>query len=125
MRIYAGRTFMFATRPGGIPHLWIVVTEPSGTPAEVAIVSLSSEGPGKDTTVRLSPGDHPFIWKPTIVFYPDAQLRNVQDIENDVRNAAATFHDDCSEALLETIRQGLLDSPFTPRRLKAYVRARM
>jgi hypothetical protein len=65
---------MFSHRPGGIPHLWIVVTEPSGTPAQVAIVSLSSEAPGKDMTVRLGIGDHPFIRKPTIVFYPDTNL---------------------------------------------------
>lgn len=124
MRIYAGRTFLFAHKLGGVPHLWIVVTEPAGNPAEVAVVGLSSEGPGKDMTVRLGPGDHPFIRKPTIVFYPDAHLRPVQEIVNAVRNADATFHDDCSEDLLETIRQGLLDSPFTPRRLKAYVRDR-
>lgn len=124
MRIYAGRTFLFAHRPGGVRHLWIVVTEPSGTPPDVAVVSLSSESPGKDMTVRLGPGDHPFIHKPTIVFYPDVQLRAVQDIENDIRSAAATFHDDCSEDLLEIIRRGLLDSPATPRRMKAYVRER-
>jgi hypothetical protein len=125
MRIYAGRTFMFADRPGGIPHLWIVVTEPAGVPAEVAIVGLSSDAPGKDRTVCLDVGDHPFIRKPTIVFYPDAHVRPVHQIESAVRNADATFHDDCSEDLLESIRQGLLDSPATPRRVKAYVRERI
>lgn len=125
MRVYAGRTFTFAHIPGGIPHLWIVVTEPSGNPAEVVIVGLSSDGADKDRTVQLDPRDHRFITKPTIVFYPDAHRRAVRDIENDVRNADATFHDDCSEALLETIRQGLLDSPATDRRLKTYVRERI
>jgi hypothetical protein len=122
VKVYAGRTFIFANRPGGIPHLWIVVTEPAGTPPEVVIVGLSSEAPGKDLTVRLRVGDHPFIRKPTIVFYPDAHLKRVEDIVNAVRNADATFHDDCSEDLLERIRRGLLDSPATPRRVKAYVR---
>lgn len=124
MKVYAGRTFIFANIPGGIPHLWIVVTEPSGSPPEVVIVALSSDSEGKDRTVQLGPRDHPFITKPSIVFYPDAHRRSVRDIENDVRNADATFHSDCSESLLEAIRQGLLDSPATPRRLKAYVRER-
>lgn len=34
MKIYAGRTYMFAHVQGGVPHLWIVVTEPFGNPAE-------------------------------------------------------------------------------------------
>ncbi|HET7233998.1 MAG TPA: hypothetical protein VFJ16_28560 [Longimicrobium sp.] len=123
MKVYAGRTFMYPN--GGIPHLWIVVTEPSGTPAEVVIVSLSSEKAGKDATVKLGPGDHPFIRKPTVVFYPDTRLMPVQSIINEVQNAQATFHADCSEDLLDRVRQGLLASPATPRRLKAYVRERI
>jgi hypothetical protein len=122
VKVYAGRTFIFAHKAGGIPHLWIVVTEPSGTPAEVVIVALSSEEPGKDMTVRLNVGEHAFIRKPTIVFYLDAHIKPVDDIVSAVRNAEATFHDDCSEELLERVRQGLLDSPATPRRVKAYVR---
>jgi hypothetical protein len=125
MKIYAGRTFTLANYPGGIPHLWIVVTEPSGTPAEVAIVSLTSDRPGKDPTVRLGSADHPFIRKPTVVFYPDTRIMAVAAIEGEVNNAGATFHDDCSEGLLERVRQGLLNSPFTPRRLKDYVRGRI
>ena len=125
MKIYAGRTFTLANYPGGIPHLWIVVTEPSGTPAEVAIVSLTSDRPGKDSTVRLGPADHPFIRKPTVVFYPDTRIMAVGAIEGEVNSAGATFHGDCSEALLERVRQGLLSSPFTPRRLKDYVRGRI
>jgi hypothetical protein len=123
MKVYAGRTFMYPD--GGIPHLWIVVTEPSGTPPEVAIVSLSSANKGKDPTVRLGPGDHPFIRKPTIVFYPDTRLIAVGVIESEVASAHATFHDDCSEALLQAVREGLLASPFTPRRMKSYGRDRI
>lgn len=123
MKVYAGRTFTYPD--GGIPHLWIVVTDPSGTPPEVAIVSLSSDKPGKDDTVKLGPGDHPFIRKPTVVFYPDTRLMPVQAIISEIRNAQANFHADCSEDLLERVRQGLLASPATPRRMKAYVRGRI
>jgi hypothetical protein len=114
VKVYAGRTFTFAHRAGGIPHLWIVVTEPSGAPPGVAIVGLSSEAPGKDMTVRLRVGNHPFIRKPTVVFYPDAHIKPVEEITNAVRNALATFDDDCSEDLLEKFGRGFL----TPRRLR-------
>jgi hypothetical protein len=75
--------------------------------------------------VKLGPGDHPFIRKPTVVFYPDTRLMPVETIINEVKNGQASFHTDCSEALLELVRQGLLTSPATPRRLKAYVRERI
>lgn len=74
--------------------------------------------------MQLAPRDHRFIDEPTIVFCPDAHRRAVQDIEPDVCNANATFHDDCPGVLLETIRQGPRDSPTTSRRLKTYVRER-
>ena len=123
MKVYAGRTFIYPD--GGIPHLWIVVTEPSGTPADVAIVSVTSHRPGKDATVRLGPGDHPFIHKPSVVFFPDTRVMPVQAIVSEVQNAQASFHDDCSEDLLERVRHGLLASPATPRRMKEYVRDRI
>jgi hypothetical protein len=123
MKVYAGRTFLYPD--GGIPHLWIVVTEPSGTPPEVAIVSISSDRLGKDDTVKLGPGDHPFIRKPSVVFFPDTRVMPVQAIVSEVQNAQATFHDDCSEDLLERVRDGLLASPATPRRMKEYVRGRI
>lgn len=123
MKVYAGRTFMYPD--GGIPHLWIVVTEPSGASPEVVIVSLSSERARKDDTVKLGTGDHPFIRKPTVVFYPDTRLMAVQAIISEIQNGQASFHADCSEDLLERVRQGLLASPATPRRMKAYVRERI
>jgi hypothetical protein len=119
MKVYAGRTFTYPD--GGIPHLWIVVTEPSGSPPEVAIVSLSSDRPGKDGTVKLAPGDHPFIRKPTVVFYADTRVMHVRSIADEVANGRADFHADCSEELLERVRAGVLASPATPRRMKAYV----
>jgi hypothetical protein len=115
MKIYAGRTFMRANAPGKTPHLWIVLTEPSGNPATVAVVNLTSDAPDKDATVRLGRGDYPFIRKPTVVFYAMGQIIDASTIEDDVQAARATFHDDCSEDLLETVRQGVLASKFASR----------
>jgi hypothetical protein len=60
-----------------------------------------------------------------VVFYADTRLMPVQAIISEGRNAQASFHADCSEDLLERVRQGLLASPATPRRMKAYVRERI
>lgn len=113
------------TRPGGRPHLWVVLTEPAGVPSQVAIVSFSSDDGRKDRTVRLGPRDHPYIWKPTIAFYTDTQIYDVAALEAAVATGLATFHDDCTEDLLETLRQGALDSPETPRREKRYIQERI
>jgi hypothetical protein len=109
--------------PGGREHLWVVITEPSGRPPEVVIASFSTDYPDKDQTVKLGPDAHPFITRNTIVFYPDATIILVEEIVARVNNKYASFHDDCSEDLLETVAQGLLNSPFTPRRVKSYGRA--
>lgn len=105
-------------------HLWIVLTEPHGDSPEVAIVSLTTKRPGSDLTTVLKPGDHPFIKHETVVSYADARivqagaLLSFLALQRDARN------DDCPDELLARIRQGLLDSPFTPNKIKDYCRAR-
>jgi hypothetical protein len=124
VKVYAGRTILMVTRTGGKEHLWIVATEPFGSAGEVVIVSLTTDRPDKEQTVRLSPSDHPFIRWPTIVFFTDAQLKPVDEIIALIRKGEATFHDDCSEELLQAIIDGLLASPNTPRRVKRIVSER-
>ena len=42
-------------------HLWVVLSDPIGNPAQVVLVSLSTLREGADTTVVISPGEHPFV----------------------------------------------------------------
>jgi hypothetical protein len=101
-------------------HLWIVVTEPYGKPSEVVIVNLTTRRDGSDLTVILKPGDRAFIKHETVVNYSDARivqagaLLSFLALQRDARN------DDCSGELLARIKQGLLDSPFTPNKVKTY-----
>jgi hypothetical protein len=104
-------------------HLWIVLTDPHGDPPEVVMVSLTTKRPGSDPTTVLEPGDHPFVKHETVVSYADARIVQagalvaILALRRDARN------DDCSDGLLARIRQGLLDSPFTPNKIKDYCRA--
>jgi|SRR5918999_108226 hypothetical protein len=122
--IYAGRTIELPKTSGGIPHLWIVVTDPEGNPPEVVIVNLTTRQIDSDTTVVLNVGDHRYIRHETVVFYADARFAKTAGIEAISRFPGYGYHDDCSAKLLSTVRQGLLDSADTPKKIKEYCKVR-
>jgi hypothetical protein len=102
-----------------ISHLWLVITEPFGSPPRVIIVGLTTQRDGSDTTVVLTPADHTFIKHPTIVFYADAREVEANLLERLVALDQSRLHaDPGSDALLMRIRDGLLESSFTPRKIK-------
>ena len=112
---------IFLETPGrySISHLWLIITKPFGTPPKVIIVSLTTQRDGSDTTVVLGPGDHSFISHPTVVFYADARDVEASLLERLVALDDNRLHrDPCSEELLTRIRDGLIASSFTPRRIK-------
>ena len=122
--IYAGRSIVLPKTSGATPHLWIVLTEPEGYPPEVVIVNLTTRKPDSDTTLTLNAGDHPFIEHETVVYYADARLAKAGGIEQIVKYAGYGFHDDCSSDLLKRVRRGLLDSRYTPKKIKEYCKSR-
>jgi mRNA-degrading endonuclease toxin of MazEF toxin-antitoxin module len=114
---------LFLHKPGdpyAKDHLWIVLTEPHGNPGEVVIVSLTTKRSGSDLTVILHPGDHSFIKHETVVSYMDSRKVEEGNLVSLLAMGRDRRHDDCSEELLAHIRQGLLDSPFTPNKIKTY-----
>jgi len=122
LKIYAGRTFHVRKTSTSKPHLWIAITEPDGTPEKVVIVNLTTRYPSSDTTVILNIGDHRFIKHETIVFYADALFAKVTAIQDAIKNGISKFDDDCSDALLERIQLGLLESPSTAKNIREYCR---
>lgn len=102
-----------------ISHLWLVITEPFGSPSRVIIVGLTTQRDGSDTTLVLTPGNHAFVRHPTVVFYADAREVEVNLLERLVALDTSRLHaDPCSGDLLSRIRDGLLESSFTPRKIK-------
>ncbi|MCI0390265.1 MAG: hypothetical protein MOB07_16065 [Acidobacteria bacterium] len=119
-------TCVFLTKPAAkaIPHLWIVLTDPEGDPPQVVMVNLNTKRDGSDTTVVLHPGEHRFIKHETVVNYSDARFVEVGNLQALIAMHRDWQDDDCSDDLLAKIRQGLIDSPFTPNKIKTYCQAR-
>lgn len=123
MSVVAGNTFILTRATGSTPHLWIVLTAPAGEPPEVVIVSLTTLRPHSDETVVLHPGDHPFVQHPTCVYFSDARIVAVAQLEKALRQGQAVPRADVSPELLRRIREGLLESPWTVHRIRRYCKA--
>jgi hypothetical protein len=112
-------------KPGqAVPHLWIIVTDPLPSSHEVVIVNVTSLRQHSDTTVVLKPGDHPYIRHDSVIFYADARLADVRNIQAGIDKGWFQECAACSPALLKRIREGLLASKFTRNKIKDFCRAR-
>jgi hypothetical protein len=83
MPLKSGDTFLMPA-PGisnKTPHLWIVLTDPKSEDPTVVIVSITTLRHGADQTMILGKGDHPFINRPSSVFYGDALLVDVHELK--------------------------------------------
>jgi hypothetical protein len=118
--VYAGTTIELPKTSGATPHLWVVLTDPDGNPAQVVIANLTTRKADSDDTVVLNVGDHSYIKHETIVYYADARLATVEGIEKIAQFPNYGYHDDCSDELLGKIQQGLLTSRYTPKKVKDY-----
>lgn len=56
------------------PHLWVLVTAVNPQTGHAIIVNFTTERPHSDKTVVIQPGEHPFVDRPTVVFFADAVL---------------------------------------------------
>jgi len=107
-----------------IPHLYVVVTPPEGSPPRAVIVNLTSQRPNSDTTVILHPGDHPFIDRPTVVNYKQARCASIEWLKREIDGKIAWADFPFELDVLKRIQDGILQSPFTPRGIKKYCAGR-
>jgi hypothetical protein len=98
-------------------HLWVLVTAPDSN-GTVIMVNLTTQRPHSDTTVILQPGEHPFIDRPTVVFYADARFVEAALLESCVSKGIGRNHSQIEKAVLQKIQNGLLISPLTPQKIK-------
>ena len=99
-------------------HLWVIITEPFGSPEQVIIVNLTSKKSHSDTTVVLSPNDHTFIKHETVISYDYARIVFSDNIKQRVQERDVEPRDSFRGDVIQKIQQGLLDSPRTPRDIK-------
>ena len=120
--IRSGRTLL--RRQHGL-HLWLVITDPHGDPAEVVVVMLTTLREHSDTTLILNPGDHPFVKHETSVNFSTAVRVRVDRILCEMNVRACTLGTDMSRDLLERVRDALLVSPFTILAVAEYCKQRL
>ncbi len=99
-------------------HLWALITAPDPESGDAIMVNLTTQRPHSDTTTIIQPGVHPFVDRPTVVFYADARIVDVKILEEGLRHGPVRQHAALSPELLQRIQAGLFVSRFTPQRIK-------
>lgn len=100
-------------------HLWVLATRPHPETGEAILVNVTTLRPHSDTTTILNPGDHPFVKKPSVVFYADARIVDTSLVDNGLRRGQFRPHDRFRPEVLARVQAGLAASPFTPKKIKA------
>jgi len=108
----------------GVPHLWVVLTEPDPITKKIAVVMVVTEKKTTDKTVTLDLGDHQFIARKSNVDYGGAHLYDVQRLEAAIVADDQALRENLKPKLLEKVRKGLYDSTHTPDWMKDYCTSR-
>ena len=102
-------------------HLFIIMTKICSL-GQHLLVSVSSikDGVKHDPTCELEAGCHPFIVRPSFVFYARADRVRSDLLIKCVDGWLYTPKERLNDEVFARVCAGLIDSPFTPRREKAY-----
>lgn len=106
-----GDTAILPDGSGG-KHLNIVLCDPVGLEDKTILVNVISRRERYDSTTILEPGDHPFIVRPSVVFYANAALvmmRVVEDLFSKNHRMESLRPE-----VLDRVLKGLENSPETP-----------
>ena len=82
------------------------------------MVSVTTQRPHSDTTTILHVGEHPFVQKPSVIFYADARMVDTRLLDAAVQRGAYHAHAAFQAAVIRKIQAGLLASAFTPKKIK-------
>lgn len=110
---------------GTVKHLFVVLNNPKtlnnyGSAVCIVLVNLSSvPAVGMfDNTCVLKAGSHPSIIRDSYVFYRHARIEQVRDVIQRIEAGVYSPGEAMPEQLLQQIKAGLLQSPFTKREFK-------
>ena len=107
-----------------VPHIWVVFAAPNTEPDERAIVSVTSDGPHiSDRSCAFGSGDHQSIKHLSYALYRKARIITVNDLTAWLANSYASATTPMAPDVIDRIRSGALQSPFTPRDVQAAVRS--
>lgn len=127
--IYSGTTILMPHQMNGIKHLWVVLTDPEGSPESILAVNITSRGINisseyewDDPTVILDREEHPFITHESLLYYGKAKIIEVNKLQRLIQTGTASFEKDCSDTMLRRCQGGIFDSPFVTNEIKEYCR---
>ena len=113
-----GDSFMLP-KPGQEPeHLWVLITNPDAVTHEAIMVNVTTQRPHSDTTTILNVGDHPFVQKPSVIFYADARTVDTRLLDAAVQRGACDARDAFQTTVIRRIQAGVEASPLTPKKIK-------
>jgi len=115
-----GDTIKFENFSGGYEHLWIVITPPHGDPPQVIIVNVTSLKANSDRTIILDVGDHPFIKHPTVIYYTDAKIVRVSEVEKIQQELRNSGNAPINARLLSKIQAGIESSQYVKPMIKNF-----
>jgi len=110
-----GTAFLVPSGPAEFLHLNVVGTGPIEPPDMRLLIPISSikDGVFYDQTCVLDVGEHPFITKPSFVFYRHIQQRSAAKISKCLENGDFIAKDCASDLLIAKIITGIPKSNFT------------
>jgi hypothetical protein len=114
-----GDSFLMPKPGYSTEHLWLLMTTPHPQSTVAIMVNITTRRQHSDLTNILSVGDHPFISRPSIVYYADARDVNTGVLAAAIQANVARLHQPFTQAVLVKIQAGIVLSPFTPRKIKA------
>lgn len=103
-------------------HLFIVLTDPRGNPASVAMVSVQSviRGIAPDATCLLYPGDHQFLKRDSFVAYRHGRIEPAQKLVDGVRQGVLEAREMLEDAVFARVLRGLSESRFVTPAFRDY-----
>jgi len=104
-------------------HLFVVLTNPCAG-GQHLLISISSVKQNRwhDPTCILEAGEHPFLDHQSYVFYARPQQIGQAGIIKCVKSGLYIVKENCDEAVLKKICEGVATSAMTPRWAKEYFR---
>ena len=108
-------------------HLFVILTDPFPHPDNpsqdthynlIVNISTAKENKKYDTTCVIHPGEHSFITRKSFVYYKFAKDYETQNIIDGLKSGTYEKYSDLRDELFERIKNGLLSSRNTKRRIK-------
>ena len=87
-----GDSFMLPKPGHDTEHVWVLITRPDPQTHEAIMVNVTTQRPHSDTTTILNDGEHPFVKRPSVIFYADARMVDVRLLEHAKARCRARKH---------------------------------